>query len=365
MKQNLFYLLITTVFFAVVSVFNLMHFNDAFESLLTGIDDWNRYASHATDIIENGFFMPSTREAYILPAGFLYNYFIALCLIASGGSVGFVYFTQALLLSLTAWMIYLLFKDDIKEAYRPLMLLALLLVAYIDIFRNYTFVLLSENIAMPLLAAFLLFLKNGTEKRNNFLLALTGIALGLSCLTRPNIFPFALVFYSGWAFIAFRHTMGFSGILLSVISFLLIAAFLPFRNYVITGDFILLPNVFKNIKDLGGLSSEAINTAPGSFLTYYFKKLVFIFGYTPALDQAYTPRPHWFIIWGGFIYYVFMEVKNRSLKLWEFTGILLIIIFYGVLLAIAPIHVYGFRFIIPVLLILTGFSLKSFFKILP
>ncbi|MBU0606219.1 MAG: hypothetical protein KKH77_08025, partial [Candidatus Omnitrophica bacterium] len=56
-----------------------------FESILNATgDDWGIYASHALDIKHNGMLMPEAKTAYCSPAGFLYNYFIALCLVIFG-----------------------------------------------------------------------------------------------------------------------------------------------------------------------------------------------------------------------------------------------------------------------------------------
>ena len=230
-----------------------------------------------------------------------------------------------------------------------LFLITLFLFALLDVHKYYSFRLLSENLAIFTIAGFFFCLFKGMEKNNKLLQIAAPIFLGLSILIRPNIFPFAiaiclvLLFY----FRNIRLSFTLQFILLLVFS----SSFLAIRNYVACGSFAFLPtvgNTFGN--DL--LHHFTISPA------YFLKKILFIMGFLSTLNPEYQWRPHWILMWAGYLSYLYFRLKEkRKFELWETTSHLYIFFFYGLLLIIAPqLGSYGFRLLIPATFIVLPFS---------
>ena len=245
-------------------------------------------------------------------------------------------------------------------------LFSMIVFAFVDIFKHYTFRLLSENLVLLTIPLFLLFLKKALLLNNNkkTLYFITGLFLGISVLIRPNIFPFSLVFLSlVLMFIILNKTQLLSYFYLTA-SYLIIMSLLPLRYYFVTGELAFLPvdgNFLDYIKRENPISftENFLN-----FLQFYYNKIIYIFGFLPNLEPKFNYRPHWMIMWLGYFIYIYSAikiiVKERSFEIFIHVFIFM---FYFIILLIAPITDYGFRIIIPSLFLVLGFSIIGYKKL--
>ena len=345
------------ILFGILSVARLYPFENAIEETRNSIDDWSRYVTIAADIRENGLLIPSIMENYSSPAGFLYNYFIALNFYLFGENIIPIVIIQNLMLGLSVAMIYLAFRDKMQKLTSIFFLLTLFLFAFVDIYKYYTFRLLSENLALFAISAFFYCFIRGSEKNKLSLIILSAVFLGLSVLTRPNIFPFELLLIgivSYYYLYLKKDRIGKLTILLFLLTLLLSTSLLALRNYFTCGGFAFLPT-----QGVSLVGQEEFS------LPYYFKKIIFIFGFLSPLEPEYQWRPHWTIMWLGYFIYLFLRVKEkRKFELWEMTTHLYIFSFCFLLILIAPkIGSYGFRLLVPVIFTVLPFTFIAFDKL--
>lgn len=111
------------------------------------------------DIKTNGLLKPGLNEDYLIPAEFLYNDFISVCIFLFGDYLAPLFIVQTLLLFLTILITFLFFKVEIDPELHVLFVSGLSLFAIADIYKHYTFLLLSENLAILLVLLFFYFLK--------------------------------------------------------------------------------------------------------------------------------------------------------------------------------------------------------------
>jgi hypothetical protein len=138
--------------------------------------------------------MPSVAESYYHPAGFLYNYFLAFCFFVFGPKLEPIFLTQSVLISLTIYFTYKTLRSGMGILRRIAFLFTLMLFGKLDVFDKFSFLLLSENLALFSVALFFFFLKKGLKTKNNFSFYFSSALLSLNVLIRPNIFPFTLLF---------------------------------------------------------------------------------------------------------------------------------------------------------------------------
>lgn len=346
------------LFFCIFSAIRVNYIERSFDEMAGDFhNDWDYYAKHAKDINENGVLMPSVESNYVIPAGFFYNYFLATCIFIFGTNVGAIYFLQSLLLALAIILVFYFFEDELQPNEKPFFILGLFVFACLDVNKYYTFLLLSENLAIVTIPAFIILLKRGIQRQKTLYFLLAGLFLGVSALTRPTLIPFCIFLIVSIPFVIKSKQIKAS----NVFWFLMVAAgiilLLPIRNYLVTGSIALLP--------VNGSFSEYMNIAnplsfadaPMAFLGYYFKKILFSLGFLPILEPLFQYRPHWMLMWLGYILYLIYFFKRKSeFKLWNFYTHVMILIFYSVVILVAPIQSYGFRMIVPVLFLVYGFA---------
>jgi 4-amino-4-deoxy-L-arabinose transferase-like glycosyltransferase len=331
--------------FFIYSLFCLYPFENNLLNETAGIDDWNRYARFALDIKHKGLSIPSMQSDYFAPAAFLYNYFLAFCFMLFGENTVPVYILQNLMLGVSVLLVYFSFKDKLRRSISLLFLFTLILFAFIDIGKYYTFRFLSENLSIFLLSLFIFCLR---KKEKAVYLYASGLVLGLSVLSRPNVLLFAFLFFA--LLIYYRYTGKIKTKIFPVLLlFLLVFSLLAFRNFYVTGNFTFLP-------------AEGLLFAKNSFHDFSFilliKKVLFCLGILSPLDPALNIRPHWCLMWIFYFGYLFM--KWRSKEKTEFNGIilhLLIVSYFGSLIFMAPvINSYGFRLVLPAILFVLPFG---------
>ncbi len=350
-----------------------------FESILSATgDDWGTYARYALDIKTNGILMPSTDSPYCSPSGFLYNYFIAFFLVVFGLKSLPIFVAQHVMLGLSVALIYWTFRDKMRGLTSLIFLFTLFMFALKDVYKNYSQLLLSENLALFTVSFFFFCFIKGFEKDNLLLQLSAAVLMGLSILTRPNLFIYGVILIPVTASYYFRKgRAGFGKFLVFLLLLAASASLLGARNYVLLKEPFFLPTNMSSISgikhfhpipasvDLSGVETnllyarmhldkdiagyvEYILQEPHAFFAFYFKKILFCLGYLPALSSAYAMRLRWALVWAGYFIYLFLHVKDRRRwELWEVAVHLYLLFFYGSLIMLTYIHNYGFRMLLP------------------
>ncbi len=353
--------------FLCISIFTLAAFirvslnQYSLQELLTGTDDWNFYARYGLDIKENGLLIKSVEGNYLWPAGFLYNYFVAACFLFFNNSPTAIYIIQSALLGFAVAVTYFLFRHRMKNTTAWIFLFTLILFGFADIFKNYSFRLLSENLALLTVVLFFYFFQLNIRKSTPFMQLVAGLFLGVSTLTRPNILPFTILFSLLLAALSFLKKINIKDYWFMLLCCFMILLLLPLRNYLVTGDFAFLPVNGSFLDYIKRENEISLLKEPLPYLGYYGKKILYCLGFLPVLDSNYQVRPHWIMMWAGyFIYIISYFKKTVPAKHSESFMHLFILIFYGTLILIAPIQIYGFRIFLPCLFLVLGLALMGF-----
>jgi len=345
--------------FGVLSLVRLYPFENSLKDILISKDDWGNYARFALDIKHNGILIPSLHENYFAPAGFLYNYFIALCFFIFGENTVPVFIIQNLLLGFSVALIYWGFCNKMKPLTGLAFLLTLFFFALFDVSKHYSFRLLSENLAIFTISIFFYCFIKGIEKNKLSLQISAAVFMGLSILTRPNIFLFGIVLIVIVTFYFLKQKKaGMLNLILFVFFLILITSFLAIRNHFVCGSWTFLP-----LKDFS--FEEYFFKQHGFALGHYIKKTLFCFGFLSPLEPGYQWHPHWTIMWIGYFIYLFFRVKEkRKYEIWEVTSHLFILCYYFLLLLVdVNLGNYGYRFLIPATFIILPFSFIALDKL--
>lgn len=345
--------------FTIFPLIRLYPFENTLNLILKGVDDWCRYARFASDIEHNGILMPSVKGNYFAPAGFMYNYFVALCFLVFGDNTVPVFIIQNLLLGLSVAFIYWCFRDKMQPLTGLAFLLTMSAFALLDMGKCYTFRLLSENLAVFLISVFFYCFIKGTEKSRVLLIMFSSFIMGLLILTRPNIllFGIVLIIIAVYYFIKQKKAR-VSNIFLFILILVLSSSFLAIRNHLVCGGWVFLPTE-------GIFFGVHFFRQDGFSFSYFIKKVLFCLGFLTPLEPAYLWRPHWTIMWIGYFIYIFFRIREkRNFEIWEITAHLFIFCYYILLLLIAPkLGSYGFRLLVPAIFIILPFSFMALDKI--
>jgi hypothetical protein len=358
LNGNVIFFVIPAILFLTLALFKLLPFNPAaihnnLNDLLWGVDDWNRYARHAMDIKYVDWLIPGEHGVYNGPGGFLYNYFLAACFIVFGNSVIPVYLVQVILLSVSISLTYTAFKNLLTGLSSKIFFIALILIAWLDVYRYYTFILMSECLTLFFISVFIFNLTKYVSTGKNISLLLSSLFLGLSIATRPTLFPagFAFILFVVW-FACVHKKQGMIKIILPVAILYFCMSLLAIRNYLVTGDWAFLPvlGVSDSMRQFNGLTSAVI-----------FQKILYFFGYLPAFDKAYNIRPHWLIMWLGYIMY--LVINRRSMPTFHSGELfihLFIILYYISCILFVQVNSYGYRALLPVILLMVVFAVRGY-----
>ncbi len=257
---------------------------------------------------------------------------------------------------------YALFHDLLKGWLRPLLLLGLLMVALVDMYKYYTFRLLSENLVLFLVPLFLLQWKHWLNKARAAPVrsALCAVTLGLAVLTRPNLALFAvfMVVVAWWAVSARRNP--FPEVVIFSIALLAAGSLLALRNLLVTGS---LP-----VQPIGGtlhhyftaMHPYSLLHDPIAFSAHYLKNIQFCCGFLNVIEPSYAIRPHWVLMAPGTMYYLWHQLRSPArMGGMDAAPVAFMLTCHVVLIAVAQLSNYGFRMLVSGLFISVGVSLKG------
>jgi len=341
------FLLAVVVAFTILGVRRADGFHDDVNDVTSQGDDWLNYKRYAVSIVERGWTMPGAAGNYYRPAGFLYNYFVAAVFAIAGVNASYVYVAQSALLGLSVALMTVAFRPYLLPLSQWLLAVALAAAAYVDVFRNYTFRLLSENLLLVWLALFWLAFRVAERRREDaWPMLVCGALFGLCGLTRPNLIPAAAVL----AVVMWKASGGFTGraAWAFVLAFCAVTSFMLVRNYAVTGQVSLVA--------LTG-SVGWVVPKPADAVGHYARRLLFSLGFLPLLDSAYRIRPHWLLAWGGAAALVAM--RWRALDLWESVALAFLAAYLVPMIAVAAIGNYGFRMLVPVMPLVVVLAVRA------
>ena len=353
MNKHTILLIIFILSLVIVSIFRLHEYTPSISEAMDGVDDWNRYAKQGLDIKNNGLLINSIENEYNGPGGFLYNYFVAFILLVFGNHIGPIFIIQSILLGLSVVFTFLTFKDYLKETTRYLFLGALFSFAIMDVYINYTHILLSENLGLFLFSSFIYTFLKGIKQTKPKLLVLATALITMTALVRPNMIPFVPLYFLMSLFYMKRNKHKLIGFILwqclvIAIGFLLI----PIRNYFVTGNVAFFPA--EGINDSTG---QFINSGPNDF----YQKLLFSIGYLSSLVPEYRVRIHWIIMWCGyFVLLAFQLRRIKTIPLWVLFLHLFIATYLFFSVGFSVIQSYGYRYMLPINFIILGLSFLGF-----
>jgi len=328
-------------------------------------DDWLMYRGMAESILDGGWTMPAVPGNYFRPAGFLYNYFVAAVFAGMGRNAVNVYIVQAVLLGVSVALTVIAFRRYLLPVSQFLLAVALAGGAYLDVFRTYTFRLLSENLALFLVACFWVVFMVAIRRRSWIAALGCGAIFGMCGLTRPHLVPaapiFVLLFWLWPGGFSGRQTAAFLGGLAAALSFLVI------RNYMITGQLSLvvvtggMPARWFGHQD----SVSAASAGPIATLVHriqlvvvlYGKRVLYQLGFLSVMFPEYHVRPHWMLAWVGVG--AFLLMKIRSLDPWEWAVILFAGGYLAPLIAVGGMESYGYRMLLPAIPMLTLLAVRA------
>jgi 4-amino-4-deoxy-L-arabinose transferase-like glycosyltransferase len=390
---NILAILIIAIFF-ILSLIRLYPFNNQLNNVLSDTgDDWCSYTLLALDIKHNGLLMPSIEKEYDDPASFLYNYFIALCFLLFGENTVPIFIIQNLMLGLSVALVYWTFRDKMRNFTGLIFLGILSVFALLDVYKYYSFRLLSENLAFFIISLFFFCFIRGFERDKFNLQIISAFLMGILILTRANMVLFGIVLiFIVTPFYLKKGKVGTTRLLLFISTLALSSSFLAIRNYLVCGSWRWLPQQVSplnfirrsfsipNTVNLSKINNNFFYTKlhinshvveyieyliqkPSSFFGYFLKKTLFCFGFLPILNSSFRLRPHWLLMWAAYFTYLFLHFKNYGkFKMWESTVHLYILCYYGLLILASKIQIqnYGFRMLIPATNFVLVFSFLAF-----
>lgn len=345
-------------------------------------DDWTFYHRNATNILEEGLWMHYVSGPYTLghhPAGFLYNYFIALCYWVFGAHPSYVYLVQSAMLGSTVVLLFLAFRRKLRPRTQLVLLAALTVFAFLDVQRYYVIRLLSENLFIFESALFFYLLFLGyLDRRRWAQIAALGL-LGVMLLTRPNILIFVPPLLA-WLIIT-RHGRGrgkYLDFVAGLLLLMVVGSFIGLRNHAVTGKWIFFPPakwaafyipgygpaptaakrllgpnaVREGLYPLMKMMGIAFTKDPGVMSVAYVKRILFSVGFLPILRPEYRYRPHWLLMWVAYIAVIaFRLAGDRPINFREKTLHLYVVTLLSLEVGVSTnLGNYGFRSLFPIVL---------------
>jgi hypothetical protein len=322
-------------------------FADDFVTYLKG-DDWSDYRRLAESVLDDGITIPTLREDYWRPGGFLYVYFVAGLMRLVGRNAAFIYLVQSGLLGLSVVVLDRGFARRLSAPARLAYLALAVSFLYVDVFRHYTNRLLSENLILVLLPLALALLVRAYERPSAGGGLLAGVALGAAILTRPNLLPLGLagaallIAYPGPRDHTGRTVTALLGGAAGVVGLMVL------RNYSVTG--MLGAGVFT-------VTSHWIHPHPSGRLgllewswtavEHYGSRVLFMLGWLPIIESSYRVRPHWLVMWAGVAFFT-VTAWRRPVAFWEALLLVSAVVYLAPQVAVGHIANYGFRSTFPV-----------------
>ncbi|MBK9283723.1 MAG: glycosyltransferase family 39 protein [Sphingobacteriaceae bacterium] len=349
-RLEIYFAFCIPLLFLVFAFFKLYPFEATLQEIINGTnDDWQLYAKTAIDIKENGLAIPSVKGLYDYPNGFLYSYFLAFCFFLFGNNPNPVYILQSVMIGISIFIWYKTINDKMNSRIAIAFLALSFLFGLLDIFKYYSFRFLSENLVLVLIPLFFYNCKKTFAHNSKLNAIATGLLLGLCVMTRPNLWPIALLLMVIFIYFYFKRHLNFSTIILILLSFTFGVSILGLRNYLVSGSFVFFPiNSFTFF--------EIYISNPDITWQHIFQKSLFCLGYLSVLNENFSVRPHWIIIWVIYMIVLLRQINNKTIYeplhllmhafVLSYTSILVFVI------DVKLITVYGFRYILPAISIL-------------
>lgn len=320
-------------------------------------DDWNHYEIMARRIAA-GDIANSTVRAGV--STFLYPYFVAGLHFLFGERLWPLYFAQHLTLGLSCVLLGLLGKRLFTERLGVLVLLTATATALLDVNRWYVIRLLSENLALLVVPAAFLVLQRYLAHRRIRTGALAGVMLGMMALTRMNLLPFAL---AALGLVVLGLVRGRPGAqkpdyvpALAVIGgFALTYGLLPLREYLAFGAWAVVPANSLYAYTAEGFVVDRLRSSPLEPLrSVVLPNVAYLLGYPKFVMAQYSIRPHWFLLWVGYVAWLWRERRRWPDPTLGFVH-LYIAVYAALMLITAPIWGYGFRLVLALSFVLSLF----------
>ena len=304
-------------------------------------DDWLSYKILSHSILRDGLTMPVLGAYAKTVHGFLYNYFLAGVFFVFGENSTYAYVVQSLLLGASVPIFAMLVWRRLSRIGLLLLLIVSALYVYVDLYRNIGFRLLSENLFVFLFAVAIVAYVQSQEERARWWSLASGLLLGIAILTRTSAVAFAVVLLVAGALWALRTRRPLLVPALAAIGFVAGMSLLPLREWAATGR----PDI-DLILHTGDWVVPPTDSV-GAFLLHYARRTAFTLGFTQVLQEAYSFRPYWLVIWIGFFGYLADLIRRRRrLELWELSLLLYLFFYLGPVIALGYPDNYGARMVV-------------------
>ena len=338
---------------AIISIFRSYHYGPTITEAVGGVDDWNRYARQALDIKHHGILIESVKAPYFGPGGFLYNYFIALFFIVFGDTLAPIFFAQTILICLSVATIFWTFKDFMSKPTQFLFLPALFVFATADVFVNYSHKLLAESLGLFLFSMYVYTSVKSIRLHQNRALLLSTFFICMTTLVRPSMMPF-LPLHIGLIFLTQVRNKRLSWQRIVQHSALIAVslAIIPMRNFFVAGEWTFLPTEG---------SFNTIQQLQNSSFNYLVLKMAFCLGYLPPLNPVFKIRFHWLIMWAGYFYFCYYQIRNlKTARFWEVSLHAFIVSYLIISVVFVTVQSYGYRSMLLINFVVLGFSFMGF-----
>jgi hypothetical protein len=301
-------------------------------------DDWWSYHRFAVSVLDGGMSMPAVQGPYTRPGGFGYVYFVAAVYAFAGVRSQAVYLIQTFLLVLSVLGFVHAFRRRLTPFYLLLYGLLVIVFAYLDHFRFFTFRLLSENLVIFLLAVLFMAFERLLSSGSRLVAAATGLLAGACFLVRPN----TLLLAPAWALLLLyrkrdRRTIINGAILIAGV--VLMAGLIVWRDYAATATF-----------DLRVLTTRQDWLHPSSIgdaFPFYGRRILYVLGYLHALIPEFGSLQYWYAAWAGVLLLVGWCLRDRQIDDLDLAALVFLAAYYGPLIAVADITNYGIRMLTP------------------
>lgn len=346
-------------------------------------EDWLSYKGNGLEILTDGVLFPARPHDYARPAGFLYNYWVALLLMLGGLNDVVVAFVQLLFVGVAAVVMYVTFRDRLGDDYS---ILYLILVTALFVWeRAFWETLLSETLLVILVPWVFFFLRSGFRDQSRRDVMIAGFVAGLCTLTRPNA-GLMIPVLAGVLFIyERRERRERRGTVVLPLLFCVAAALgqLPLvaRNVAVTHKVSMgtFSPALVRTGDWAGVHAVPLSKTMTSELTgsvrSYVRRIAICFGYVSLVQAGKGRRiamnelvPDWIVMWLGVLLYVIaMKRMQRPVSFEE--GMLAGFIASYLLPAVlfTDLTNYSGRVLVPVfasVLVLSVLGLARFFEML-
>lgn len=298
-------------------------------------DDWWSYHRYAVSVVDGGLRMPAVEGPYARPGGFGYVYFVAALYAIFGVRSEVVYVAQALLLAGAVLGFVAAFRRRVPSLVYGVLLIVFV---YLDVFRFYTFRLLSENLLIFLLALLFLAVERVLATQSWPAVVATAVLCGACFLVRPN----TLLLAPALALVLFRKR-AYPKAGAVVAGLIVFSMLIVWRDYAATGALDL--NVLTTTRDW----------AQPSF-PLYVKRVLYVFGWLHALVPEFGPLRHWLVAW---VCVLLLALRIRRLDELDRVALVFLAAYYVPLIAVAEIQNYGIRMLVPAMPVVVYLGLRA------